>query len=44
MFKQTIRTGRHWGVSRELDAARSPVHRTALENALRFLDDELRKV
>lgn len=31
-------------VSRELEAARSPVHRTALENALRFLDDELRKV
>jgi hypothetical protein len=30
-------------VSRELEAARSPVHRTALENALRFLDDELRK-
>lgn len=31
-------------VSRELEGARSPVHRTALENALRFLDDELRKV
>lgn len=30
-------------VSRELEAARSPVHRTALENALRFLDDELKK-
>lgn len=31
-------------VSRELEAARSPVHRTALENALRFLDEELKKV
>jgi len=31
-------------VSRELEAARTPVHRTALENALRFLDDELKKV
>ena len=31
-------------VQRELEAARSPVHRTALENALRFLDDELGKV
>lgn len=31
-------------VSRELEAARSPVHRAALENALRFLDDELKKV
>lgn len=31
-------------VSRELDGARSPVHRTALENALRFLDEELKKV
>ena len=30
-------------VSRELEAARSPVHRTALENALKFLDEELRK-
>jgi hypothetical protein len=30
-------------VSRELEAARSPVHRTALENALHYLDDELRK-
>ena len=30
-------------VKRELEGARSPVHRTALENALRFLDDELRK-
>jgi hypothetical protein len=31
-------------VRRELDGAQSPVHRTALENALRFLDDELKKV
>jgi hypothetical protein len=31
-------------VARELEAARTPVHRTALENALRFLDDELGKV
>ena len=31
-------------VARELEAARSPVHRTALENALRFLDEELEKV
>ncbi len=31
-------------VRRELETARSPVHRTALENALRFLDDELKKV
>lgn len=31
-------------VSRELDGARTPVHRSALENALRFLDDELRKL
>lgn len=30
-------------VTRELQTARSEVHRTALENALRFLDDELRK-
>lgn len=30
-------------VSRDLEAAQSPVHRTALENALRFLDDELKK-
>ena len=30
-------------VTRELESARSDVHRTALENALRFLDDELRK-
>jgi len=31
-------------VSRELEGARSPVHRAALENALRFLEEELRKV
>ena len=31
-------------VARELEGARSPVHRSALENALRFLDDELRKM
>ena len=31
-------------VTRELDGARSAVHRTALENALRFLDDELGKL
>ncbi|HEV7242258.1 MAG TPA: hypothetical protein VGQ36_23710 [Thermoanaerobaculia bacterium] len=30
-------------VARELEAARSPVHRTALENALKFLDEELKK-
>jgi hypothetical protein len=30
-------------VTRELEAARSPVHRAALENALKFLDDELGK-
>ena len=30
-------------VSRELEGARTPVHRSALENALRFLDDELKK-
>jgi hypothetical protein len=30
-------------VTRELDAARTPTHRTALENALKFLDDELKK-
>jgi hypothetical protein len=30
-------------VSRELEAARSPVHRAALENALKFLDEELGK-
>jgi hypothetical protein len=31
-------------VSNELANARSAVHRTALENALKFLDDELSKV
>ena len=31
-------------VARELDAARTSVHRAALENALRYLDDELRKL
>jgi hypothetical protein len=31
-------------VQGELAAARSDVHRTALENALRFLDDELGKL
>lgn len=31
-------------VRRELEAARTPVHRAALENALKFLEDELRKV
>jgi hypothetical protein len=31
-------------VSRELEGARTPTHRTALENALHYLDDELRKV
>lgn len=31
-------------VQSELAAARSDVHRTALENALRFLDDELGKL
>jgi hypothetical protein len=30
-------------VSRELASARTSVHRAALENALRYLDDELRK-
>ena len=30
-------------VTRELEAARTPVHRAALENALKFLDDELGK-
>lgn len=30
-------------VSRELAGAKTPVHRSALENALRFLDDELKK-
>ena len=31
-------------VEGELKAARSTVHKTALENALRFLDDELSKL
>ena len=31
-------------VRRELDGARTDVHRAALENALQFLDDELKKV
>jgi hypothetical protein len=31
-------------IARELEAARSDVHRTALENALKFLDEELGKV
>ena len=31
-------------ITRELQGARSDVHRTALENALRYLDDELRNV
>lgn len=31
-------------VEGELKAARSAVHKTALENALRFLDDELGKL
>jgi hypothetical protein len=31
-------------VARELESARSDVHRTALENALKFLDDELAKL
>ena len=31
-------------VLRELEGARTPVHRAALENALSFLDGELRKV
>jgi hypothetical protein len=31
-------------VARELEGAKSAVHRSALENALRFLDDELKKV
>jgi len=31
-------------VTRELDGARTPAHRTALENALRFLDDEIGKL
>lgn len=31
-------------IQSELAASSSPVHRTALENALRYLDDELRKL
>jgi len=31
-------------VTRELAGARSEVHRTALENALRFLDEEIARV
>ena len=31
-------------VTRELEGARTDVHRSALENALRYLDDELGKV
>lgn len=31
-------------VRRELGEARSPVHRTALENALRYLDEEIGKL
>jgi hypothetical protein len=31
-------------VMRELDTARSDVHRTALENALKYLDEELKKL
>jgi hypothetical protein len=30
-------------VARELEGAKTPVHRSALENALHFLDDELKK-
>ena len=30
-------------VTRELESARTETHRTALENALRYLDEELRK-
>jgi hypothetical protein len=30
-------------IQNELEASSSPVHRAALENALRFLDDELDK-
>lgn len=30
-------------IARELEGARTPAHRVALENALRFLDDELAK-
>ena len=31
-------------VQHDLDGTASPVHRAALENALRFLDDELNKL
>ena len=31
-------------VLRELETASSPVHRSALENALKFLDDEIAKL
>jgi hypothetical protein len=31
-------------VTHDLETARTPVHRTALENALAFLDDELAKL
>ena len=31
-------------IARELESATSAVHRTALENALKFLDDELTKL
>jgi hypothetical protein len=31
-------------ILRELETATAPVHRTALENALKFLDDELAKL
>lgn len=31
-------------IQRELETARSDVHRTALQNALTFLDDELAKL
>ena len=31
-------------VARDLESSRSPVHRTALEHALRHLDDEMKKL
>jgi hypothetical protein len=31
-------------VQHDLETSRTPTHRTALEHALRFLDDELKKV
>lgn len=31
-------------IQSELQASSSPVHRAALENALRYLDDELNKI